>query len=740
MKNLKTLIIFLGLFTLIGLNLSNAQDDVLQYAGENGDPLDLYGYKPKPIPINSGVETEEFNFQYNFNDINMSMNLAAAMRAAQTKALNKWLGQQEDVFKDNINNILGSNYSNFKDAQKAFLTKRETELIAGSANYISTSHNNEALRLEEVQTGSTLQLVALDQCIFGDCGELENVMIGNVPIRNISIDFSSGNAQLINSQIDRYERYKSDVINNFGTQEYESASNKHWAKEVYNLQFDTALRDNYVQQQISHYKNRALIDKVTLMAAYLNQYVARGPIIVPNTLQIPVVWSNANLLDIGKSKAASRFTNEELVFKEGYIEERFGYCVSNDINQNYYGLCNSITSELNAIKNRVIAEHKSFLAKYGSILGNRLYGSQWTRRAEYGWLRDINNVIEIQNTLAFLEKNQNSSESINAAKEITKIMHSGSTKEKKFVLAFLTDDFETVFNMLFEGAEYSALYPCPTPPCDELLEPISALTAKIVVDFIDAIPNFLLFISEPHLSDGAKGKLIRALAENINKQIPADVDNKTLGRLFKVRRRGLVYELDYANDDFRSSLLDVGMTSLDLFALISPGSGSTRYLFIKTGGSITASTLSNYLKLIAVNAKKIDGVINSLTVNARYYLDGTGTFRVVGGHHPLAKIAFESDSFYKFRDAFSVSTSTLEKFGGKGVHNIITGQQNSLYSTFAKTGNRLTIEKMAEIEIQAMVNAGIPRDIAEGWIIKALQDLKTQGVKVITNIPWNGRN
>ena len=74
------------------------------------------------------------------------------------------------------------------------------------------------------------------------------------------------------------------------------------------------------------------------------------------------------------------------------------------------------------------------------------------------------------------------------------------------------------------------------------------------------------------------------------------------------------------------------------------------------------------------------------------------------------------------------------------MHNIITGQQNSLYSTFAKTGNRLTIEKMAEIEIQAMVNAGIPRDIAEGWIIKALQDLKTQGVKVITNIPWNGRN
>jgi hypothetical protein len=47
---------------------------------------------------------------------------------------------------------------------------------------------------------------------------------------------------------------------------------------------------------------------------------------------------------------------------------------------------------------------------------------------------------------------------------------------------------------------------------------------------------------------------------------------------------------------------------------------------------------------------------------------------------------------------------------------------------------------MAEIEIQAMTNVGIPEDVATGWVIKALQDLKDQGVKVITNIPWGGTN
>ncbi|WP_162623246.1 hypothetical protein [Confluentibacter sediminis] len=47
---------------------------------------------------------------------------------------------------------------------------------------------------------------------------------------------------------------------------------------------------------------------------------------------------------------------------------------------------------------------------------------------------------------------------------------------------------------------------------------------------------------------------------------------------------------------------------------------------------------------------------------------------------------------------------------------------------------------MAEIEIQALIDAKIPKDIATGWVIKALEDLKIQGVKVITNIPWNGLN
>ncbi|WP_111307776.1 hypothetical protein [Confluentibacter sediminis] len=59
--------------------------------------------------------------------------------------------------------------------------------------------------------------------------------------------------------------------------------------------------------------------------------------------------------------------------------------------------------------------------------------------------------------------------------------------------------------------------------------------------------------------------------------------------------------------------------------------------------------------------------------------------------HPLAKIAFNSDKFYDLQKAFSVSQNSLEnawKSVNSGIpinlHQQITGNQNRLYSAFAK--------------------------------------------------------
>jgi hypothetical protein len=154
-------------------------------------------------------------------------------------------------------------------------------------------------------------------------------------------------------------------------------------------------------------------------------------------------------------------------------------------------------------------------------------------------------------------------------------------------------------------------------------------------------------------------------------------------------------------------------------------------------------------KGVVTFANQIDNALLRLTGKAKYVLNNTGEYKIVKGHHPMAKKAFEGDLVYDYNKAFSVKTSALDdawKTTNSGIpqnlHGKITGQQNSLYSNWkqANPNSKLTIEVMADIEIQAMKNVGIPEDIATGWVVKSLEDLKAQGVTAIKNIPWNGVN
>ena len=154
-------------------------------------------------------------------------------------------------------------------------------------------------------------------------------------------------------------------------------------------------------------------------------------------------------------------------------------------------------------------------------------------------------------------------------------------------------------------------------------------------------------------------------------------------------------------------------------------------------GAAEVSAMANKLARFTT---RIDNAINSIKNGARYVLEGTGAYKQVNGHHALSKKAFEGVDTYSYREAFSVSNSKLSDFDV--AHATITGKQNSLYSAWkrANPNASMSIEDMANIEVQAMVQSGIPSDVARGWVIKALEDLKTQGVYEIKNIPWNGVN
>jgi hypothetical protein len=147
--------------------------------------------------------------------------------------------------------------------------------------------------------------------------------------------------------------------------------------------------------------------------------------------------------------------------------------------------------------------------------------------------------------------------------------------------------------------------------------------------------------------------------------------------------------------------------------------------------------------------KCLNDLLGVLKSKAKYINDGRGKYKDVGGHHPLAKSAFEGNfpdqqAFNNYRDnALSIPSSTLDNITGiTNVHNFITGQQNNLYSAWknANPGKTMSLKDMADIEIKAMTNVGVPEDIATGWVLKGLERLKEQGVSQITNIPWNGVN
>lgn len=100
----------------------------------------------------------------------------------------------------------------------------------------------------------------------------------------------------------------------------------------------------------------------------------------------------------------------------------------------------------------------------------------------------------------------------------------------------------------------------------------------------------------------------------------------------------------------------------------------------------------------------------------------------------MAKKAFEGVPGYDKDLAVTISQDQLNQLGVK--HSTITGQQNKLYTAFAKSGQTLTLEAMKDIEIEALINAGVPADYAKRAVGEAYVQLKNSGVNPV-RIPWN---
>lgn len=170
---------------------------------------------------------------------------------------------------------------------------------------------------------------------------------------------------------------------------------------------------------------------------------------------------------------------------------------------------------------------------------------------------------------------------------------------------------------------------------------------------------------------------------------------------------------------------------------------SVKTVLLVNQGLMTTNQAVKVGKAIKV-ASKSDDVLSALNTNIDDLIggvsytqldDGLGIYADQRGHHPMAKSGFAENRVYDMKKAMTISQDKLDAFGVR--HASITGQQHKLYNDFARSGKKLTLTSMKEIEIKAMTNVGVPKDYATNAVNRAVQQLKTWGIEQPTNIPWN---
>ena len=117
---------------------------------------------------------------------------------------------------------------------------------------------------------------------------------------------------------------------------------------------------------------------------------------------------------------------------------------------------------------------------------------------------------------------------------------------------------------------------------------------------------------------------------------------------------------------------------------------------------------------------------------------GAGAYRSVKGHHVHAKKGLEGHGRYDFRDAFSVSDDLLREYGVR--HADITPVQQRLFRELQKAGGANNLTQHTRIAYQALVEAGIPKNVAKDWVGQSLKELVGRGVTAPTKMPWPVKN
>jgi RHS repeat-associated protein len=117
----------------------------------------------------------------------------------------------------------------------------------------------------------------------------------------------------------------------------------------------------------------------------------------------------------------------------------------------------------------------------------------------------------------------------------------------------------------------------------------------------------------------------------------------------------------------------------------------------------------------------------------------TGTYYPDLGHHIHAKAAFNGHPNYNQYRALTISNAEMAQRGWvhQGPYPSITSAQRQLFDQLAASGAPNTMKEHNRIAVEALIVGGASRAEARSLTAASLRNLRNQGVRQPTRIPWN---
>ncbi len=757
-----------------------------------------------------------FYTEENYPQITFSTNTNSALNAhnlviqAQINQYNAWLNRQKNVFKDEIQEQLGQNFSDFEKAQKEFYKDKELKNVKASARPLKDKYENKTNLKKEIRSRCIRNIKLLNlRANEINAGNVNNSRYGHLKYGSTPIS----------------EIRSANQVNNLRAQEVGEFNSNQWRLDqelkIHDFIKDMAVLNNrnhdilkdISRNQLNYYNRYGNDwDKLDLMQAYIHdtyylaspyapsggvlnygqesyvewygieQFPAKLSVFHPNYWETivsyptgPVVAKlnaerlrqeaiNAALNEVstpdfladvaiaGLGARNEAFVNAEPDL-ENEVEEYFKVndfskvssdCMNYLLNQLQDGgeftpntsLYESLNTPLyqNAQNpNRALnwqlgnqAVREGF-TNFGNVLA-ALFKDNAYSAYEGRIIRDMFGVNGI-GLYSFAGNNwygssfhftANDGTSVNIeyesefAKETVRILNNGSAREKNFARAITNGDPDLIFNTLLEGSQLitNPCYPQPQP-CPE--EVIAQLTVAVINGFYDGVSNLAQLWLKGVLNSEQMGAFVRRYMTGSGYEIPLDIDNETLGRLFKIRTRGRQVVVEPILDEWREDMFDFGISLLDLAAIISPTRAGSAYFLVKAGnGTVTKASVSAYFRTLQRIARTtLAGGRGHKTFAAFKRIEGNASSGNAL-HHIVEQNGFQS-------------LNTL-KFGSKNIHNtknildIPTGTgslHNAVTSHYARihdfTNGKRFREWVAQFPFERQYEEGIKVLKQYGW-------------------------